>query len=233
MSFTSAAVNVDSIVITDCDYCATPKNVNDNGVAYLLGLADKASSIKNLTMTNNVLYFVKENVDITDFKVINAKAATVNNITFSNNTLVGMMTKQSGGFMYIGTLDGTCNMTGNLFVNSHPVDAWVPMISPSVATAETSGAINKCFYYVEGGNRAVSVPDVIKGKDGVAVTKVVVSSPKALSASPLNTIWEPSEGKFGPYVGVDAGVGAQRSDMTLTQTDSPSSDYGSSDLGTI
>ncbi len=233
MSFTSAAVNVDSIVITDCDYCATPKNVNDNGVAYLLGLADKASSIKNLTMTNNVLYFVKENVDVTDFKVINAKAATVNNITFSNNTLVGMMTKQSGGFMYIGTLDGTCNMTGNLFVNSHPVDAWVPMISPSVATSETSGAINKCFYYVEGGNRAVSVPDVIKGKDGVAVTKVVVSSPKALSASPLNTDWNPSEGKFGPYVGVDAGVGAQRSDMTLTQTDSPSLDYGSSDLGTI
>lgn len=233
MSFTSAAVNVDSIVITDCDYCATPKNVNDNGVAYLLGLADKASSIKTLTMTNNVLYFVKENVYITDFKVINAKAATVNNITFSNNTLVGMMTKQSGGFMYIGTLDGTCNMTGNLFVNSHPVDAWVPMISPSVATAETSGAINKCFYYVEGGNRAVSVPDVIKGKDGVAVTKVVVASPRALSASPLNTDWNPSEGKFGPYVGVDAGVGAQRSDMTLTQTDSPSLDYGSSDLGTI
>ena len=234
MSFTSAAVKVSSVVVEDCDYSSMPKNTSDGGTAYFLGLGTQTSEITTLSFRNNVFYFTKNSIDITDFKVVSAKNSTISNVLFSNNTLVGMMTKQTG-FMQFSKLDGTCNMIGNLFVNSHPTDTYVYMINPESVTSTTTGAINSCFYYVEGGERAVSVPDVIKGKtDDIPNTQVIVASPKKLDTYPLDKNWSPATGIFGAYVELNEGVGAQRTTTVSPETANyAAANYVSVDYGTL
>lgn len=234
MSFTSAAVKISSITVEDCDYSSRPTNSSDGGTAYFLGLGSKESEITTLEFRNNVFYFTKGDIDLTDFKVVSAKSSTISNVLFSNNTMVGMMTKQSG-FMQFSKLDGTCNMVGNLFVNSHPTSTYVYMINPTSVTSTTTGAINSCFYYVEGGERAVSVPDVIKAKtDDIPNTQVTVASPKRLATYPLDENWSPASGIFGAYIGLNDGVGAQRATTVSPETANyAATNYVSVDYGAL
>ena len=161
---------------------------------------------------------------------------TVDDLTVSSNTFQNTWTK--GLVNVVGIVDVlmleknvydielTQNVEQFTVYQRYNVDA---KINPA------SGYCRNNYYYSNGNAYKWTTPS------SYTANLTVKDQPVALSASPLSTIWEPAEGKFGAYsFSVASGTapayneaGAQRADMTpvTAALDSPAANYVNIDLG--
>lgn len=230
-------LNWNSFVIEDSEL-----GFSGTGERYLIQERTPQSKIETVTFNNNIFYSCK---GVTGMNFIllfgydkNGNGLDIDTYTMNNNTFVfsDLFTRIS----YVhGLTTFYCNQ--NLFVTNTTANTNIIYLSSTGDHIEAGKAWLNFFYDTD----SASDKGVFIDKGFLAAgTAFAHSHAYALSVSPLSTLWEPANGKFGAYTitpkdsSKDPGknkIGAQRADMTpeSAELDSPSNDYTEDDLGSI
>ena len=236
----TSVVDWNSVVIEDSEL-----GFLGTGQKYLIMERAALSKIATVTFDNNVFYSCK---DVTGMQFVllhannSGKGLDIDTYTMNNNTFVF-----SDLATNISTVHGLTYFycTRNLFVtnttaNTQVINIYSKDVSISPGIYPTDGICNFNYYYDTDStiSKGVLIDNTFTGHFGVK------AHPFVLSKSPLSTMWDPADGKFGAYdiVPTDSSkapgknkIGAQRADMTPEsgELDSPSTDYTEDDLGSI
>lgn len=221
MNFNIENWNMDSMAIENCEFGFAAAN------AYLLHCGTTECQIKNMSVVNNIFYS-KEGMTMTDFKLIGGTALKLEGLVVDANTFEGTIIGEN--MVNIGDASSV-SLTRNLHVNCSAATnvKLIKFNSTSHVAGNVTGQVRQNYSYSTGTGSLGNGVGTSGGYTGIEFISL-----RTLQNYPLSADWAPETDSFGPYSSdVPEGVGAQRSDMTLTQTDSSSSDYSSSDLGTI
>ena len=231
-------LNWNSFVIEDSEL-----GFSGTGEKYLIQERfDTQSTIATVTFNNNVFYSCK---GVTGMSFIllyghnnNGNGLYIDTYTMNNNTFV--FSDLSTKISYVrGVKTFNCNQ--NLFVTNTTANTNIIFITDQNNYIEAGKAWLNFYYDTD----STVSRGVFVDKTYIATGSTFAHSHAyVLSESPLSTLWDPANGKFGAYTitptdsSKDPGknkIGAQRADMTpeSAELDSPSNDYTEDDLGSI
>lgn len=177
---------------------------------YLFNVGTNASTVQSWEFINNIFY-VESGSAMTDFKLTNGDALTIDDVYVDKNTFANTVVAKN--IIKVSEINKTLNFTNNLFVECSSVsEVKLIALNPGSKKTEITGIATNNYYYTTGSAIGFGV-----GKS--ALTSMdAVNSTAVLDASPLNSSWQPAEGTYGPYVyGSDVSnkVGAWRDDMKV------------------
>lgn len=235
----NAATDIKSISISNCDYSTT------GAASSFITFASLKSTVTNVYAYNNVFYYSGDSkVPMTDFKILNIQAGTVDNLVIQNNTFA-KTTIPNAGLAVVGKVTETGIVNYNLF-DDVVVGTLVKdpgqhstLVNPKIEPyqAENVNITYNYFYSkfsIQEGKQYV----LNKGNLTGSISSSVVP-PVKLSQSPLDKDWNPAKGLYGPYsivpVSGDAPtiqIGALRHD-TIPASNTASYRYAPNDLGSF
>lgn len=214
-----------------------------------IGASGKTHSITYLTIKNNVFQNISTSKSWTTSRITWLPQGTVTNLTFTNNTVVGMLhtpTTDTDGNINTGILmakkyDGDITVTSNYFVDCQEQEGEPYMIYGGSYGTSCKGTVSGNMSFTEGMTKVMTYGNLPNG-----VTKYSV---RALNKYPLSDDWSPLEGIFGYQSGLTYGkykdgvyqdegmsvsksTGAQRT-TSSANLDTPSSGYGDNDNGSL
>ena len=177
---------------------------------YLFNVGSNASTVQSWEFINNIFY-VESGSAMTDFKLTNGDALTIDDVYVDKNTFANTVVAKN--IIKVSEINKTLNFTNNLFVEcSSTSEVKLIALNPGSKKTEITGIATNNYYYTTGSAIGLGV-----GKS--ALTSMdAVNSTAVLDASPLNSNWQPAEGTYGPYVydsDVSNKVGAWRDDMKV------------------
>ena len=177
---------------------------------YLFNVGSNASTVQSWEFINNIFY-VESGSAMTDFKLTNGDALTIDDVYVDKNTFANTVVAKN--IIKVSEINKTLNFTNNLFVEcSSASDVKLIALATGSKKTEITGIATNNYYYTTGSAIGLGV-----GKS--ALTSMdAVNSTAVLAASPLNSNWQPAEGTYGPYVydsDVSNKVGAWRDDMKV------------------
>lgn len=190
----NAKTAIGSISISNSDFttAATGSNVISFG-----GTMD--SEIETLNFYNNVCYYAGS-ASMTDFKILQAPAGSVNSIQVVNNTFDN--TKIPNGGMVLAGNMSHCLIYKNIFYETVLTTANAT-VAQAKLTAPTTGQLTNNYYYTS------SEKNLNPGLSANGDFKR--GTPVRLTVSPLPETWNPAEGVYaGSYIEVPEGMGAKR-----------------------
>lgn len=243
----AASTNNPKVVmdLTTLEISDSEIGIDYSGQAWMIMQRNAVSSCGDFIATNNVFYVCEgAKGDVTQFLLMHANNGATGGfkfgtVTLNNNTFAYTPVTSSA---VTGLSAGSHTSNGNLFID--PLHKNTGTNNSAIAGYATSPSAGECinnYYYStalnsEGKLFKLNSPGT---EDGYGRK----GSPVLLSSSPLSSIWNPAEGKFGAYSFTLASgtppaynkVGAQRSDMVpaTASLDSPAAGYGDADLGTL
>lgn len=246
----NAATKINTISISNCDYSTT------GPASSFITFASQASTVKNVYAYNNVFYYSgSSSSNMTDFKILNIQAGTVDNLVIQNNTFA-KTTIPNAGLAVAGKVNKTGIIQYNLFDDV--------VVGTLVNPAKHSTLVNLKFdsdtgkdkiqpYKAENVNitynyfySKFSIQDgtqyvLNKGNLEGSISNST-GTPVKLSQSPLSEeTWKPANYTYGPYTitpvetGKEPGsnfIGAKRHD-TIPASNTASYRYAPNDLGSF
>ena len=247
----NAATDIKSISISNCDYSTT------GAASSFITFANLKSTVTNVYAYNNVFYYSGSS-KMTDFKILNIQAGTVDNLVIQNNTFA-KTTIPNAGLAVVGKVNETGIVNYNLFddvvvgtlveakgqhstlVNlKFDTDTKQDKIQPYQAKN-----VNITFNYfystfsIQSGTQYVLNRGNLTGSISSRVGPPVI-----LTQSPLSENWDPANYKYGPYTIVlkpeeestkgpgSNFIGALRHD-TIPASNTASYRYAPNDLGSF
>lgn len=225
-------IKINKVSIFDCDFFA--KSAQSCIVSF--GSA-KASTITELNITNNIFCPAK-GTNVTDFKILQGAAATVNNINLYSNTFDHTIIVNAGCII-VKNIDN-CFMMYNL------CDEVVGSQASNLGnykgeTTTINGCVKYNYYYT---TSSYTLNNALK-----PTNPDNVGSPAKLTKSPLSTTWDPYNGLYDSYdivasesskqpsQAIIGKIGATRTSKAAETTSATanSADYrnGKVDLGTF
>lgn len=247
----NAATKINTISISNCDYSTT------GTASSFITFAGQASTVTNVYAYNNVFYYSGDSdVPMTDFKILNIQAGTVDNLVIQNNTFA-KTTIPNAGLAVAGKVNKTGIVQYNLFddvvvgtlVNPAKHSTLVNLKFDTDTTkdkiqpypAENVNITYNYFYSpfsIQSGTQYV----LNKGNLTGSSTTSEVGAPVKLLQSPLSEdTWKPANYSYGPYTikpedsTKDPGsnfIGAKRHD-TIPTSNTASYRYAPNDLGSF
>ena len=244
----NAATNINTISISNCDYSTTAAGSS------FITFASQESTLSNVYAYNNVFYYSGTS-NMTDFKILNIQAGTVDNIVIQNNTFA-KTTIPNAGLVVAGKVSKTGIVNNNLFddvvigtlvqdkgqhstlVNlKFDSDPNQEKIQPFKAE-NVNITYNYYFstYSIQEGTQYLLNRGNLTGSVSNSV-----GAPVVLEKSPLAETWVPANGTYGPYTikpvesGKDPGsniIGAVRHD-TVTKANTAAYRYAPNELGSF
>ncbi|MGN0190835.1 MAG: hypothetical protein ACI39U_04200 [Candidatus Cryptobacteroides sp.] len=223
----NAATEINTISISNCDY--STKSTTSSFITF----ASQESTLTNVYAYNNVFYFSgSSETPMTDFKILNIQAGTVDNVIIQNNTFA-KTTIPNAGLVVAGKVSKTGIVNYNLFdevvigtlvegkaqhstlVNlKFDTDSTTDGVQPYYAESVN---ITYNYYYSKFAIQEGTKYYLNKG-NLTGSTSSSVGTPVILSQTPLSGTWDPANGAYGPY--------------TITPVDS-SKDPGSTVIGAV
>ena len=177
---------------------------------YLFNVGSNASTVQSWKFINNIFY-VENGSAMTDFKLTNGDALTIDDVYVDKNTFANTVVAKN--ILKVSEINKTLNFTNNLFVEcSSASEVKLIALATGNKKAEITGVATNNYYFTQGASIGLGV-----GKSALTSMEAA-NSTAVLSESPLNSNWNPAEGTFGPYVfdsGVSNSVGAWRDDMKV------------------
>lgn len=162
------------------------------------GASGKTQTVTNINIKNNVFQNINSEKTWTNSRIIWGTSLTATDVTFTNNTLVGMLHTPvisnnvvSSGILQAKKYAGTVTVKNNFFI-----DCQNPSESPYLVHAGTYAEDCKInmsgnLCYTEG---MTAVPSNGSMASTVGGTRY---SPRAFTKYPLSDDWNPLEGVFG------------------------------------
>jgi len=175
----NAATSIGKISVLNCDYFSKA------AAACVVSFASQASTVSELNIRNNV-FCPAADVTMTDFKVLNGAAATVNNINAYSNTFDHTTMVNAGCFIVYGV--DNCYIMYNLCNETVLTTAHSTLGNYKGTATSINGSVVNNYYYTSGEK---SLNNALK--------PVKSGSPVKLSASPLSSEWNPAGGVYGTY----------------------------------
>ena len=232
-TFAKANSSLNSLVVEDSDLLLNVTATATQNPAYMLNFGAKTASITNVKFHNNVFQDVATSSTLTRFRfVMGETAATVNDVTITNNTLVGMLLNQHG-YVRVQQLNGTTIVENNFFIESHPKSSQIGILySKNCGDTMTYSVKNNVFYVAdaikkivlaEGKEATASAPAEgtfaqLEGKTGTFYEV------RSFTTYPLSDGWNPANGIFGYKEGLK--FGKLQSDGTVPEEASVSAKWG-------
>lgn len=206
--------SIEKISVLNCDYFSNAAQ------ACVVSFAKKTSTVSELNIRNNV-FCNSAGVTITDFKVLQSPAATVNNLNAYSNTF-DHTTMVNAGCFVVYDVDN-CYIMYNL-CNETVLTTQASNLGNykgTAASSEINGSVVNNYYYTSGNYTLNN-----------SLKPAKAGSPVKLTESPLSSEWNPAEGVYGTYsiTAVDAKnqpgnallqlIGAKRADKTTSSNSS-------------
>ena len=238
----NAATDIKSISISNCDYSTT------GATSSFITFASLKSTVTNVYAYNNVFYYSGTS-NMTDFKILNIQAGTVDNLVIQNNTFA-KTTIPNAGLAVVGKVTETGIVNYNLF-DDVVVGTLVKdpgqhstLVNPKIEPyqAENVNITYNYFYSkfsIQEGKQYVLNKGNLTGSSSSRVGPPVI-----LTQSPLSENWDPANYKYGPYTIVlkpeeestkgpgSNFIGALRHD-TIPASNTASYRYAPNDLGSF
>lgn len=199
----NAATSISEITIVDCDFSTTAKQ--SNVVSFGGSLSSSIGTLK----VNNSIFYSAGSEAMTEFKILQGPASTVNSILVENNTFDDTIIPNAG--MIIAGNMTECIVRNNVFDNT-VLSTTHANVAVAKKTQPTSGRIVNNYFYTTSEKNLI-IPSAIRtGLDAAG-------SPVRLSQTPLPDTWDPANESYGSYnivpksPDIDApsfAVGAQR-----------------------
>jgi hypothetical protein len=228
---------LESVVIEDSELCF----VNCTSDYAIIQRSGKNHHIGTFRFENNIV--TSTGSESKNFRLIGGYSTNSNTGTVVTDFFVNHNTFHntcSGGFMSVAGIEDEYYCTYNLFVVPLTKDLELLTVYQKPNTDRIDPKSGECIsnYFYSGTEFIWNRGSKYQGNLSRA------GSPVKLSVSPLSSIWDPANGKFGAYSFTLAGdgdapaynkVGAQRADMIpeTADLDSPAANYVSLDLGSF
>ena len=231
--FIDVAMTLDNLVVEDSDILL---NNGSETTSYMLNTNKMTSTINNIVYQNNVFHQTAETSKLTAFRFancLNSTGSTIENVTITNNTLVGAYLSQHG-FVRVNQLNGTVTITGNFFIESHPKDAEIGLLYVNEACGENmTYFVSNNIFYVSGATKKIVLADgkkatsskpaegtyaKLEGKTGT------FNEVRSFTSYPLSENWNPAIGVFGYEA--DLTFGKLQSDGTVSGSTAVSAKWG-------
>ena len=216
-TFAKANSSLNSFVVEDSDLLLNVTATATQNPAYMLNFGAKTASITNVKFHNNVFQDVATSSTLTRFRfVMGETAATVNDVTITNNTLVGMLLNQHG-YIRVQALNGATVVENNFFIESHPKNTELGILYPVTCGESMTYSVKNNVFYVKDATKKL----VLGSKVTSAGTFYEVRS---FTTYPLSDGWDPANGIFGYKEGLK--FGKLQSDGTVPEEASVSAKWG-------
>ena len=177
-------IKINKVSIFNCDFFA--KSAQSCIVSFG---SEKESTIAELNITNNI-FCPATGTTVTDFKVLQGAAATVNNINLYSNTF-DHTTIINAGCIIVKNIDN-CYMMYNLCDEVVGTQAASNLGNyKGEKTATINGCVKYNYYYTTSNYTLNNALKPTNPDD--------IGSPAKLTKSPLPTTWNPYNGLYGDY----------------------------------
>lgn len=241
LQFNAVAFNKINIELTNCEFGFKVKEAT-NIYPFVISAGSTESTITSLSIENNIFY-QEDGATNTDFRVLYGDKLIIKDISVCNNTFTGL-TIQNQNMFRISFAESNLDFQNNMIVNCPFGAAKTNLFSFRTTMTDKTilkGTVTNTFYYTTESN-ALNV-----GLSNKEYTSMTINSIAKLDNSPLSTVWNPAEEKYGAYNEVTYNgsskvlpkdAGAKRADMTATPSTSAtanSADYRNAqvNLGTF
>ena len=172
-------IKINKVSIFDCDF------FTQSAQSCIISFgAYKASTISELNITNNIFCAAPEKT-VTDFKILQGAAATVNNINLYSNTFDRIIILNAGCII-VNNVEN-CYMMYNL-LNEVVAEKASNLGNYKGTATEINGNVTYNYYYTSG---TLTVNNSLKPK--------TYGSPAKLTKSPLPMTWDPYNELYGNY----------------------------------
>lgn len=216
-TFAKANSSLNSLVVEDSDLLLNVTATATQNPAYMLNFGAKTASITNVKFHNNVFQDVATSSTLTRFRfVMGETAATVNDVTITNNTLVGMLLNQHG-YIRVQALNGATVVENNFFIESHPKNTELGILYPVKCGESMTYSVKNNVFYVKDATKKLVL--------GSKVTSTgTFYEVRSFTTYPLSAGWNPAEGQFGYGEGLR--YGKLSSDGTVSDEGEVSKKWG-------
>lgn len=196
VEMTSAAFALVNLDIEDSDILCNYSGSSAPNFIYF-GASGKTQTVTNMNIKNNVFQNINADKTWTNSRICWGTSLTATNVTFTNNTLVGMLhtpamsnNKVASGILQASIYDGTVTVQDNFFVDCQSATVAPYLVYAATYADKFASAVKNNFCYTDDISVVMSYGNIPSGK-GDRI------SPRALSMNPLVSDWDPVSGVFG------------------------------------
>ena len=203
--------SVETVSITNSE---VKINGTNKEAAYMFLSGYDQTVVSSFVFKNNVVYFVPGTKEMTDFKVIEVKSGTAENIIVENNTFDKTTVKASDYLVRAKAVSGQLVIKNNLFNEvSAASDAYIVGLSTKEGTIPTSGEVTNNFYYTANSENTALFKISTNGLDNLSKK---YNPQRALD--PIFTDWDPDNGKYSIATSVTYYNTGSQQNVTLSTT---------------